>query len=113
MRQKINELISAGIIKLNPVEQEYLKINDQLRISEVASKENMIKKLKRSVGPESKGGRYRHLPRRLSSSLPNSRSNRYPNRRHLSSTEIHQFDDIILYRFHKRKSLNNWLQKDC
>jgi hypothetical protein len=41
LRQKINELISAGIIKLNSVEQEYLKTKDQLRIDKAAPKENM------------------------------------------------------------------------
>jgi hypothetical protein len=41
LRQKINELISAGIIKLNPVEQEYLETKDQSGINEVAFKENM------------------------------------------------------------------------
>jgi hypothetical protein len=41
LRQEIYGLINAGFIKLNSVEREYLKTNDQLRINEVASKENM------------------------------------------------------------------------
>jgi hypothetical protein len=41
LRQKINELISAGIIELNPVEQGYLETKDQSGINEAASKENM------------------------------------------------------------------------
>ena len=36
MRQKIYELINAGSIKLNPVEQEPLKTNDQPKINNVA-----------------------------------------------------------------------------
>jgi hypothetical protein len=45
LRQKINELISAGIITLNPGEQQHLETKDQSGINEVAFKEgiNIIK----------------------------------------------------------------------
>jgi hypothetical protein len=41
LRQKINELISAGIITLNPGEQEHLETKDQSGINEVAFKEGI------------------------------------------------------------------------
>jgi hypothetical protein len=41
LRQKINELIGTGTIKLNPVGQGYLEINDQPWINEITSEEGM------------------------------------------------------------------------
>ena len=41
LRQKINELISAGILKLIPVERESLETNDQRRINNETSKESI------------------------------------------------------------------------
>ena len=36
LRQKIHELINAGSIRLNPIEQEPTKTNDQAKINNVA-----------------------------------------------------------------------------
>ena len=42
LRQKIHELIDAGVIKLNPVESETFKTDDQLKITSMASGEDVV-----------------------------------------------------------------------